>query len=114
MDRDEIVQLLQVVQGYDSRNIDGLMVNNWLRVSQIGRWTLATAVEAVHQHFTSSTDWLMPGHITKRVRDAARQPAPVSEVLAVGGPPPASAETRERVLRLVRELAERKSIPQDD
>ncbi|WP_182349501.1 hypothetical protein [Tomitella gaofuii] len=112
MDRDQIVHLLQVAQGYDSRNIDGLMVENWQRAAKIGRWTSETAAEAVHTHYALSTDWLMPAHVTRQVRANARQPAPASEVLALDAPV-ASPETRDRVMRMVRELAAKKGIPDE-
>lgn len=111
-----MVQLLQVVQGYDNRTVDGATVSVWSKAAQIGRWSYDAAVEAVHQHYASSTDWLMPAHITRRVRDAARQPAPASEVLQIGGPPPASEETRawakKQVEKQIEKLAKQKDIKQ--
>jgi hypothetical protein len=55
----------------------------------------------------------MPGHVTELVRAGKRQPAPVSEVLALGVAPPASPERRREVMAMVRELADKKSVEAD-
>lgn len=67
MTHDEIVTLLQVVQAYDRRDIDPLMIAAWSEAARRKSWTFNTAVEAVHQHYADSTDWLMPGRITQLI-----------------------------------------------
>jgi len=110
MERDQIVALLQVVQGYDNRTIDRSMVSSWMQAATRGRWKPDTAEDAVHEHYAASTDWLMPGHVTARVRASARQPAPIADLRAVEAPRPASEETRRKCMEQIRQLAEKKGI----
>lgn len=110
MERDEVVQLVQVIAAYDNRRIDELLIQTWSESARRARWTMAAATDAVHEHFARSTAWLMPGHVTEAIRTARRQPAPVDQVLELTGPPPASEERRAEVLALVRNLADRKAI----
>ena len=110
MDRDQITELLQIVQAYDSRNIDRMMIAAWTEAARRGNWRRETATEAVHEFFASETGWLMPGHVTQRAKAIARQPRPASEVLGELEAAPASAESRAKVLRMVRDLAEKKSV----
>ena len=112
MDRDEVIALLQVANGYDNRKIDGIAVAAWSESARRARWTLAEAVDAVHEHYANAPrEYLMPGHVTERVRAARRHPAPMSEVRALDPPPPASPERRAEVMAMVRELANRKAVP---
>jgi hypothetical protein len=113
VNRDQIIELLQIISAYDGRKPDGLTLAAWTEAAGRARWDFRSASEAVHQHYVNSTAWLMPGHVTELVRAGKRQPAPVSEVLALGVAPPASPERRAEVMRMVRELAERKGLPND-
>lgn len=101
MNADEIMVLLQVAQSYDSRNIDRLMQSAWLDASQRACWDRDAALAAVRAHYAESTERIMPGHVTARIR--AARPAPgyapkyVRELLPA---PPATAEQREAARRL--------------
>ncbi|WP_280393198.1 hypothetical protein [Nocardia wallacei] len=65
---DEAVTLLQIAAVYDNRDIDQLIINAWLEAARRQRWTFPEAADAVHQHYSKHTAWLMPGHITQIIR----------------------------------------------
>lgn len=111
MERDDVVNLLQTVAVYDGRKLDALVVAAWSEAASRARWTHAEALEAVHEHYSKSTAWLMPGHVTELLRASRRQPAPAGEVLALAGVDPASEERRAEVMAMVRQLADRKVVP---
>lgn len=78
MTRDEIIQVLQAAGAYDNRRAAAATVASWTEAAHRGRWTLDEALEAVHAHYAERTDWLMPGHITERIK-ATRQDAAMRE-----------------------------------
>ncbi|MBX9150037.1 hypothetical protein [Rhodococcus qingshengii] len=65
---DEINKILQLCQSYDMRNIDGIMQNSWFRAAQIAHWDRDQAAEAVRIHFATSTERIMPGHVTAIIK----------------------------------------------
>jgi hypothetical protein len=67
-------RLLAVAMSYDNRKPSDAAVLSWGEASRRGRWTFPEAVEAVHEHYASSTGFLMPAHITQWIK-AARQDA---------------------------------------
>jgi hypothetical protein len=83
LDDQHVRQLLAVVMAYDNRKPGDATVLAWSEAARRGRWTYAEAVDAVHAHYATSTEWLMPGHITARVK-ASRPVHTMSE----GGPEP--------------------------
>jgi hypothetical protein len=112
MTRDEILELLQVAHAYDNRKADSIMVAAWSESARRARWTYHEAVDAVHEHFAKTHGvYLMPGHVTERVRASRRHPAPMSEIRALDPPPPASEKRRAEVMRMVSELANKKAVP---
>ncbi|MET8648503.1 hypothetical protein [Nocardia aurea] len=113
MTRDEVLELLQVANGYDNRKIDNIMAACWSESARRARWTFHEAVDAVHEHFASGKprEYLMPGHVTEHVRASRRYPAPMSEIRALDPPPPASEEKRAEVMRMVAEFANKKAVP---
>lgn len=110
MTRDDVIELLQVVQAYDNRDISSLTIATWSKSADIAHWPRDAAFDAVHAHFANSTAWIMPGHVTERIRNAARQPRGADEVLALDKPV-ASTERRAEFMRQIRELANRKAMP---
>lgn len=62
----ETAEVLAAVQIYDSRRVDEATVRAWHKI--IGRFTKEDCINAVVEHYTNSTDWLMPAHITGRVK----------------------------------------------
>ncbi|WP_027947191.1 hypothetical protein [Amycolatopsis taiwanensis] len=98
MNDDQIRALLAVAMGYDNRRPGELNIAAWTEASARGRWTFDAALEAIHAHYAENTEFLMPAHITRRVRAGAGQP-PRYEAL----PPaqPASEDTRRRMRDLI-------------
>ena len=75
LNHDQVINLLSVVVGYDGRfDASKAKVLVWHEAARRGRWTYAEAEEAVHQHYLESVDYLMPAHISTRIR-ATRQDA---------------------------------------
>lgn len=115
MTRDEIIELLQLIHDYDSRKIDGILIAAYGESARRANWNLRDATEAVHDYYANTSDkpWIMPGDITERIRAARRHPAPIDELRALNPPAPASAETRAKVMAAVRQLADKKGLPDD-
>ncbi|MEO3860921.1 hypothetical protein [Acrocarpospora sp. B8E8] len=85
MTRDQIIDILTCAAAYDRRTIGETDIAAW-RLA-IGDLPFADAQTAVVEHYTDSTDWLMPAHIrtrvkrTRELRLAARPiPAPAPEL----------------------------------
>lgn len=71
MNYTETAEVLAVIQVYDNRRVDETTVKAWHRVlHRLGYHDCLAAVEA---HYTDSTDWLMPAHITRRVKSTRRR-----------------------------------------
>jgi hypothetical protein len=105
---DQIRALLATAMAYDNRRPGDANVAAWQEAATRARWTFDEAVEAIHAHYATSTDFLMPGHITDRVRASRRQPAPYRPQLEAAAP--ASEETRARVMAMV---GEKFALPTD-
>lgn len=109
LDRDQIIDLLSVIAAYDRRQVGEGDLAAWAEASRRAGWTFQAAVDAVHSHFADSSAWLMPGHVTERIRLQRRQPAPADEVLALAKPV-ASAERRAEFMAQLRDVVGKKSI----
>lgn len=107
MTPDQVAALLVVAMAYDNRKPGDATVAAWTEAALRGRWTFEAAVDAIHAHYSTSTDFLMPGHITARLRQVQRQPAPY---LALPAASPACDETRDQVMALVGETF---ALPRD-
>ncbi|MCG3757384.1 hypothetical protein [Amycolatopsis sp. Poz14] len=105
---EQIRAVLAAAMGYDNRRPGDLNVAAWREASQVGRWTLGEAVEAVHQHYATQTDFLMPGHVTQRIK-AARRTAPLPAERQLPTAPPAEPE---RVRAAVAEIGARLGWPE--
>lgn len=110
MTRDEIITVLQTAAAYDNRKIDRVAVAAWMESAHRAGWTAGEAREAVHDHFANSTEYLMPGHVTERIRADRRFPRMLAESRALDAPPPASAAKRAAVMEMVRKLADKKAV----
>lgn len=99
MTEQEIRALLIAAMAYDNRKPGDATVAAWLEAAGRARWTFEAALDALHSHYAESSDWVMPGHITARIRTTRTGPAPVAELLALDAPPPAAAETRMDIVR---------------
>lgn len=109
MNRDEIVELLQVVTAYDNRNLDHLIVATWCEAARRANWRRESALEAIHAHYAGSTAWIMPGHVTEQIKAKSRQPAPVAELLELDKPV-ASPERRAELMAQIRKIADGKRV----
>ena len=105
MSTDEVVDLLSAITAYDNRNASPANVLAWAKAAELGRWTLPEALDAVHAHFTESTDFLMPAHITTRVK-ATRQDRALREENAAITAAPVDPAAADRIQRVIGELAE--------
>ncbi|RPA65782.1 hypothetical protein EF294_03330 [Gordonia oryzae] len=112
MNRNQIIDLLTIASAYDRRTIGEGDIAAWSEASRRAGWRLELATDAIHEHYAQTSKWLMPGHITERIKLAARQPAPVDEAMRqLGAAPPASAERRAEVMAEIRKFADRKAMP---
>lgn len=100
MTEQEIRALLVAAMAYDNRKPGDANVAAWTEAAKRGRWTFKAALDAIHEHYATSTAFLMPGHITAAIRARMRQPVPFAELEAAQ---PASKETQERFSALIRE-----------
>lgn len=98
MTRDEITIFLSRIQAVDNRTITAETVTAWHDAAIREKWTTDYAVEAMRRHFAESTDWLMPGHITQRIRTIRRDRREPLRALPRGGESEATKSTRERVM----------------
>lgn len=79
---DQVKALWAVAMSYDNRKLPGdANLSAWSEASSRGRWTFPAAVNAIHEHYSQTTDFLMPGHITQLIRSDMRQPPPLREAL---------------------------------
>jgi hypothetical protein len=113
---DEVRGLLAAAMAYDNRRPGDANVAAWLEAATRAHWTFDAALEAIHGHYATSTAFLMPGHITERIRVERRQPTPYREL---GPAEPASVETRERMRDLISDhfampRDERKPLPRQE
>jgi hypothetical protein len=110
----EVRAVLATAMAYDNRRPGEANIAAWTEAADRGRWSFGAAVEAVHQHYATSTEFLMPAHVTRLVRSAMRQPGPVSDAVAhLEGATPASEETRRRAMEAIRKFADKFKPPGD-
>lgn len=84
----EVRVLLGHAMAYDNRKVPGEANRAaWVEASRRNNWTLDAALEALHQHYATSSEFVMPGHLTQLIRAERRQPAPF-----VPEPPPPAIE----------------------
>lgn len=70
MERDEVIDLLTVIAGYDRRKAGEVDVTTWGDAVSRHPWIdYRVAVEAVKRHFASSTEYLMPAHVINQARN---------------------------------------------
>lgn len=61
----ETAEVIAAIQIYDNRRADEATVKAWHKI--IGRFSKADCLDGVVEHYTNSTDWLMPAHIKRFV-----------------------------------------------
>lgn len=72
MTRDQIIDLLTAAAAYDNRRPDQTSIHAWAESARRGHWTFEQALDAIHEHYATSTDRIMPAHITRHVQTARR------------------------------------------
>lgn len=90
MNAEETGRVLAKCASYDRRKIGDADVIAWFQV--LGDLPYNDCIAAVVAHYTDSTDWIMPAHVRRRVRDirdarleATEVPEPPREL--AGNPP---------------------------
>lgn len=112
MTEDEVRKLLVVAMSYDNRKTPGQAnVMAWCEAAGRGRWDFASALEAVHGHYSEATEFLMPGHITARIRKARQLPASL-ERRAIEAAPAEPERIRSIIGGLAKMLGWQKPQPQ--
>lgn len=99
MTETEIRRLLAAAMAYDNRKPGEAAVMAWGEAAARAGWTFESALDAIHGHYSESTDFLMPGHVTVRIRKTRQLPGSVREVLALPSAPPAQPERIETILQ---------------
>ena len=120
----EVVELLKIANGFDNRKPSEKMRDAWLEAAERSRWTFAEAADAIREHYSDRTEFIMPGHITAlilRERHQARPPGapsarPLREVLDDRNPDEAISDeaTRLAFLADIRRSLAGKTLDLDD
>lgn len=113
--KNQVLQLLRIAAAYDRRTIGEADVLAWSEAARRANWPNPdAAADAIHAHYADTETWIMPGHVTKRIRaSASGHPSakPVAEVLEqLDSAPPASPERRAELMAEIRKLADRKTL----
>lgn len=74
MNSEELTVLLARIQVLDNRQVDDLTIQAWAPL--MANVPYAAAVEAVNEHFSTSTAYLQPAHIIQGVSAARRRELP--------------------------------------
>jgi hypothetical protein len=103
-------RLLTLAATFDNRGIGEAAATAWADAGTRARWTYDEAAEAIKDYYATTTDdkpWIMPSHVTARIR-AARQDQAMRETARelTGGPP------HPRSAAIVAELAAKFEIPE--
>jgi hypothetical protein len=112
MNTNDIIDLLTYIVAYDRRTTGRADVIAWHDAATRANWTTTEAQEAVKIHFTHSTEWLMPGHITQIIKTNRRQPPPHKNQLALTSPP-AQTHTRNQAMNQIRATLKHPKNPQE-
>jgi hypothetical protein len=106
MTTDDVVDLLSAITAYDNRNAGAANVLAWAKAAELGRWTLPEALDAVHAHFAEDPAYLMPAHITARVK-ATRQDRALRQEQAALEATPVNPAAANRIQQIIGQLAKR-------
>jgi hypothetical protein len=106
--RDETLDLLSAAAAYDSRNPSDAQTMAWAEAARRGRWTFPEALDALHEHYATRTEFLMPGRITEAIKTRRSLPP---RVVPASTPPPHRPASPERVSAILAELSRRLGWP---
>jgi hypothetical protein len=102
----DVVDLLSAVTAYDTRNATPATILAWTEAGNRSRWTYQEALDAIHAHYAESTEFVMPAHVTARIR-AVRQDASLrAEGDRQIGQAPANPAAAARIQQITDELAQ--------
>lgn len=102
MNRDEVIDLLSAITAYDNRNATRETVMAWSKAAELGRWTLPEALDAVHAHFAEDPTYLMPAHVTQRVKQERQDRALRADQRELEGP--VNPAGQERIQQIVADV----------
>lgn len=107
----QVRALLAAAMSYDNRKQPGQAnVTAWCESAARARWTFDAALEAIKAHYTEEATFVMPGHITARIRKMRQSPAAVQR-LAIEAPPAEPERIRFIVGTLAKMLGWQKPAP---
>lgn len=106
MNEQQVRALYAAAVAYDNRRGSEANITAWTEQALRNRWTFPDALEAIHQHYASSTEFLMPAHITAIIADRRNAPPTVDTTRAAlpAAPPAEPARIRELIGDLARKL----------
>jgi hypothetical protein len=107
MTRDEVINLLSAAIAYDNRNPTEAQIRAWFEAANRARWDYAPALDAIHAHYSRSSEYLMPGHITQALSGTRELPPRYRP--ALDGPSAAAPEHRAAVMDKIRSMLGRTS-----
>lgn len=114
MNDEQIRRLLVAAMAYDNRKMPGeANVMAWSEAARRGRWTFESALDAIHAHYAEDTTFVMPGHVTARIRKQ-RQTLPPVERRAIEAPPAQPETIRSIVASVAKALGWKRSAPETD
>lgn len=108
----EIKRLLAAAMAYDNRKPGQAAVLAWQEAARRREWTFEEALDAIHEHYASSTAFLMPAHVTEGI-DASRRQRRRQKLEEIGEhrraelEPAAAPPQPERVRAIVDSVADR-------
>lgn len=112
MNDEQIRRLLVAAMAYDNRKTPGeANVLAWSEAARRGRWSFEAALDAIHAHYAEDTAFVMPGHITARIRKA-RQLQPAVQRLEIEAPPAQPETIRSIVASVAKALGWKKPEPE--
>lgn len=106
LDENQVRALLVVAMSYDNRRPGDANVAAWMDAAARARWEFVPAREAIKAHYAESDKFIMPGHITERLKvSKALPPKFVPEIEGPSGPPAVDERIRELVEATAEKLA---------
>lgn len=107
----QIRALLAAAMSYDNRRQPGQAnVTAWCDSAARARWTFDAALEAIKAHYTEESVFVMPGHVTARIRKM-RQAQPPVQRLAIEAPPAEPERIRSIIGSLAKFLGWQQAAP---
>lgn len=76
MTKSEVAKLLALIASYDRRTVGVTDVESWHRVALHAGWTFHEACPAVVAQAANNPAWIVPAHLTERIREARRSAPP--------------------------------------